>query len=80
MTRNEVIEKLTPIVRQIFEQENLVLTDEMSAENISAWTSLSFMQLLTEIESQFGFKFKMMELFGLKTMGNIIDAVVSHMS
>ena len=80
MTRNEVIEKLTPIAQQIFEQENLVLTDDMSAENMSAWTSLSFMQLLTEIENQFGFKFKMMELFGLKTMGNIIDAVASHMS
>ena len=80
MTRNEVIEKLTPIAQQIFEQEDLVLTDDMSAENMSAWTSLSFMQLLTEIENQFGFKFKMMELFGLKTMGNIIDAVASHMS
>ena len=80
MTRSEVIEKLTPIVQMIFEQEDLVLTDDMSAENVTAWTSLSFMQLLTEIENQFGFKFKMMELINLKTMGDIIDAIETHMA
>lgn len=80
MTREEVIEKLTPIARAIFENQELVLTDDMSADNVATWTSLSFMQFLTEIENQFGFKFKMMELFNLKTMGNIIDSVTSHMA
>ena len=80
MTREEVIEKLTPIARAIFENPEMVLSDEMSAENVATWTSLSFMQFLTEIENQFGFKFKMMELFNLKTMGNIIDSVTSHMA
>ena len=80
MTREEVIEKLTPIARSIFENQELVLSDDMSADNVATWTSLSFMQFLTEIENQFGFKFKMMELFNLKKMGNIIDSVTSHMA
>lgn len=80
MIRKEVIDKLTPIARNIFENQELVLSDDMSAENVATWTSLSFMQFLTEIENQFGFKFKMMELFNLKTMGNIIDSVTSHMA
>ncbi len=80
MTREEVIEKLTLIARAIFENQELVLTDDMSADNVATWTSLAFMQFLTEIENKFGFKFKMMELFNLKTMGNIIDSVTSHMA
>lgn len=80
MTREEVIEKLTPIARAIFENQELVLTDDMSADNVATWTSLSFMQFLTEIENQFGFKFKMMELFNLKTMGNIIASIENHMA
>lgn len=80
MKRQEIIDKLTPIAQMVFNQSDLALTDDMSAETFSAWTSLSFMQLLTEIENQFGFKFKMMELFNLKTMGNIIDAIESHMA
>ena len=80
MTREEVIEKLTLIARAIFENQELVLTDDMSADNVATWTSLSFMQFLTEIENQFGFKFKMMELFNLKTMGNIIASIENHMA
>lgn len=80
MTREDVIEKMTPIAEAIFETPGMVLTDDMSAENVATWTSLSFMQFLTEIENRFGFKFKMMELFNLKTMGDIIDSVTSHMA
>ena len=80
MTREEIIEKLTPIARTIFENQDMVLVDDMSADNVATWTSLAFMQFLTEIENQFGFKFKMMELFNLKTMGNIIASIEKHMA
>lgn len=78
MTREEILTKLTPIAQEIFTDNSLVLNDAMSAENVSTWTSLSFMQLLTEIEEQFGFKFKMMEILRLQTMGAIIDAIQQH--
>ena len=80
MTREEIIEKLTPIARTIFENQDMVLADDMSADNVPTWTSLAFMQFLTEIENQFGFKFKMMELFNLKMMGNIIASIEKHMA
>ena len=80
MNREEIIEKLTPIARAIFKKQDLELADDMSAENVQTWTSLAFMQFLTEIENQFGFKFKMMELFSLKTMGNIIASIEKHMA
>ena len=78
MERNEIIEKLTPIAQRIFVNDSLVLSNDLSAENVPNWTSLSFMQFLTEIEEQFGFKFKMMEILRLQTMGAIIDAIGRH--
>jgi len=78
MTREEVITKLTPIAQDIFSDTSLVLNDDMSAQNVPTWTSLSFMQFLSEIENQFGFKFKMMEILRLQTMGAIIDAIQNH--
>lgn len=80
MERNEIIEKLTPIAQSIFLDNALELRDDLSAENVPNWTSLSFMQFLTEIETQFGFKFKMMEILRLQTMGAIIDAVERHLA
>lgn len=78
MNRKEIIEKLTPIAQQIFADDALVLNDDLSAANMANWTSLSFMQFLTEIENQFGFKFKMMELLKLQSMGAIIDSIQTH--
>ncbi len=78
MTRKDIIEQLTPIVRKVFANESITLNDSMSAENVDTWTSLSFMQLLTEIEIHFCFKFKMMEILQLQTMGAIIDSIEHH--
>lgn len=78
MNRDEIITKLTPIVRSTFANDTILLSDDMSAENTPAWTSMSFMQLLTEIENQFGFKFKMMEILRLQTMGAVITAIEQH--
>ncbi len=80
MTREEIISKLTPIAEASFQKSGMVLTNDMCAQNVDTWTSLAFMQFLTAIEEQFGFKFKMMELIQIKTMGNIIDAIGSHLS
>ena len=80
MERSEIIEKLTPISRQVFANEALEITDDLSAANVPTWTSLAFMQFLTEIENQFGFKFKMMELLQLRNMGAVIDAILKHIA
>lgn len=80
MNRNEIIEKLTPIVRTNLQNATLELRDDMSAENVSTWTSLAFMQMLTDIENEFGIKFKMMELIRLRTMGDIIQSLEAHLA
>lgn len=80
MTRQEIIDKLTPIAREAFQNDELVLSDELSAENVDSWNSLAFMKLLTAIETDFGFKFKMMELIQLNTMGDILDAMEKHLA
>lgn len=78
MDREEIISRLTPIARVVFDEPNLELTEDLSPETLEAWTSLTFMQLLSAIEHDFSIKFKMMELLSLKTMGDIIQALSKH--
>ena len=80
MSRETIIEKLTPIARRCLQNETLELRDDMSAENVSTWTSLAFMQMLTDIENEFCIKFKMMELIRLRTMGDIIQSLEAHLA
>ena len=78
MERSDIILKLTPIAQRVFEKKDLVLSEDLSSETLDTWTSLSFMQLLTSIEQEFGFRFKMMELLSLRSMGDIIEAIAKH--
>lgn len=78
MTKETLIKELSPIIRRVFQNEELVITDDMSANNVATWTSLSFMQLLAAIEEKYGFKFKMVELLKLKDMGTVLDTVLNR--
>lgn len=80
MTREEVRLKIEFVAQEVFMQPSMVIEDSLSATTIPTWTSLTFTQFLTEIESLFGIKFKMIEILRMRDMGAIIDTVVSHLS
>ena len=80
MIREQLVEEIQEIAREIFVKPELVITDTLSASDVDTWTSLSFMQFLTAIEEKYGFKFKMMELLQLRNMGAVIDATLKHIA
>lgn len=80
MIREELIKEITPIAREVFAINDLEISDKLDATNVETWTSLTFMQLLTQIEEHFAFKFKMMELLTMHNMGAIIDATLKHIN
>lgn len=75
MERNEVIEKLTTIFREVFNDNNLVINDGMTANDVENWDSLTHMLMITKVEETFGVKFKLKELNKLKQVGDIISLV-----
>lgn len=78
MDREIVVDRLTPLVREVFGKPELELTNELDATQIDTWTSFAFMQLLERIEMEFGFKFKMMELIEISNIGSLVDAIAKH--
>ena len=73
MERTEIIEQLTVIFKKTFNDETLVLTNEMTANDVDNWDSLSHMLLISDIETHFSIKFKLRELNKLKNVGVLID-------
>lgn len=73
MERSKIKDQLTNIFRSTFRDEVLVLSDDMTANDVDSWDSLSHMLLITEIEDQFSIKFKLRELNKLKNVGALID-------
>lgn len=75
MNRNEINEKLTAIFHEIFNDNSIVLRDEMTAADVENWDSLTHMLMITKVEEVFGIKFKLKELNKLKMVGDLINTI-----
>jgi acyl carrier protein len=69
------LEKLNPIFRQVFEDEDINLKRETNADDIDAWDSLSHMNLVMAVEMEFKIRFALGELQTLKNVGNLSDLI-----
>lgn len=72
MNRNEITEKLTAIFHEVFNDNNIVLRDDMTASDVDNWDSLTHMLMITKVEEVFGVKFKLKELNKLKMVGDLL--------
>lgn len=77
MGKNAIIEKLTSIFHEVFGDDSIVLRDEMTADDVENWDSLTHMLMITKVEEQFGVKFKLKELNKMKQVGDLISLIES---
>lgn len=75
MKKNEIVEKLTPIFREVLEMNDLVLVENLSANDVDNWTSLTHMLIIAKIEEVFNITFKLKELKKLQNVGDIITVI-----
>lgn len=79
MNRNEIVEKLTNVFHEVFNDNSIVLRDEMTAADVENWDSLTHMLMITKVEEVFGIKFKLKELNKLKMVGDLISTIESKL-
>lgn len=76
MDKSVIIEKLSAIFHEVFNDTSIVLQDEMTANDVENWDSLTHMLMITKVEEVFGIKFKLKELNKLKKVGDIVELMV----
>ena len=75
MERNEILKRVEEIFREELEQEDLVLTDDTTADDVDGWDSLSHVQLVAAMEEAFGIEFKSREILSWDNVGDLIDSI-----
>ena len=66
-------ERLQEIFRDIFDDEKLIITEEMSANDIEDWDSLAQINLIIAIEKEFKVKLRLEEVSNLKNIGEMLE-------
>ena len=66
MALQSTYEKLTLVLRDVFEDNKLVATPSLTARQVSGWDSLGNVRLFVEIERAFSLRFSATEMSSLK--------------
>jgi acyl carrier protein len=80
MEREEIVTKLTVIFRTVFNNQSIVISNEMTANDVENWDSLTHMLLINEVENSFSIKFKLKDLLNMKNVGELIDIIKTKIS
>lgn len=80
MTREQVYEQLTEVFRDVFDDEEIVLQDSTTSDDIEDWDSLEHVNLIVAVEREFGIKFTMGEVTGMKNVGSMVDIIIERHS
>ena len=75
MSEQEIFDSVQEIFRTVFDDDGIVLTREMTADDIEDWDSLEQINLLVAIEKKFSIKFKLDDVKNLPNVGAVLDLV-----
>lgn len=80
MKRDEICSKAQELFREVFDESDLVIHDEMTAADVDEWDSLNHIKLIMTVEQEFGVKFSTVEVVALNNVGDFINLIDQHVN
>lgn len=78
MTREDVLEKLNEIFRDVFDDDSIEVCDSTTSADIDGWDSLEHINLVLAVEQEFDFKFEMGQVVSMKDVGEMVDIILDE--
>ena len=75
MTDGVLYEKLTQIFREVFEDDEIVLSPETTADKTKGWDSLKNVRLMLTVEKGFGVKIATSEMLRMQNVGDLASLI-----
>jgi acyl carrier protein len=72
---DSTMDKLTDIMRDVFDDEDIKPTEATTADDVEGWDSLSHIRLMVSIEKRFNIKFTNAEVERLLNVGDLLKAI-----
>jgi acyl carrier protein len=80
MQQQDIYDQLTGIFHDLFDDESIVLSPGLTADDIPEWDSFNHINLIVAIEARFGIKFQTAELESMQTVGHLADLIQSKLA
>ena len=77
---DDILESLQAVLREVFGDDEMVVTDATTAEEIDGWDSLMHVNIIIAVEKRFGVKFAAAEIAALKSEGQNLGSFCQLLS
>ena len=78
MTMDAMLDQLQSVFRDVFEDDELTINRQTSADSVEGWDSLMHVSLMINVERVFGVKFSTTQVASLKNVGELMDLIESR--
>ena len=75
MSHESLLLQVQEIFRDILDDEEIVLADTSTADDVEGWDSLTHIQLIVAIEKRFKVKFTSKEILSWKNIGELLNCL-----
>ena len=76
----ELIDKLNEIFCEVFDDDDIKIAPETTANDVDGWDSLSHVNLIVAIETRFNIRFSQKELLTFKNVGDLMNCIRSKIT
>ena len=77
MERQTVIDRIMPILEDVFDRDDLIYSDDLGANEVEEWDSLSHIRFVVAVEKEFGIRFTTAQIEDGESLGELVDLIVS---
>ena len=77
---DELHSKLQDVFRQVFDEDDLIISRETTADDVEGWDSMAHINLIVAVEKQFGVKFAAAELASTRTANGSVGGLLDLLS
>jgi len=78
MTKEEIYERLNTVFREVFDDDEIEVCETTTADDIEDWDSLEHINLVAAVEQEFGIKFTMAQVMGMKNVGEMVEVILGE--
>lgn len=80
MERSAIIDRLTEVMEDVFDLDEVAYRDELSAADIEEWDSLSNIRFIVAVEKEFGVRLTNSEISALENVGQLVQVIKDKVS
>ena len=78
MNQRELYERLNEVFRDVFDDDEITVYPDTTADDIDDWDSLEHITLIAAVEREFRMKFKMGEISSMKNVGEMAAIIAER--